>query len=1329
MENIRLVHSLDRPNDLKTIVRQDLRDLGIKAPKIKSKKSKKLNQSRSSTQQDTFLVSATVFGNYLQFVPSRYVPDCGFVPRFLADAAEIIEEHTKVEGVFRKSGSINRQKELRRDIEEDKGLESSSVHDVTGLVKQFFRELPDPLFTATYHDYFVRCYHLPLQERVDALLLLCLLLPIEHLSTLRFTMGLLSRLADQSTYNKMDAGNLAVVLAPNIMHVNSRSQKMNSTEEKLLQIQTAIVELLIRNAERIGLVSNSLAERTSLLAECFGTEDELDGASDDNTLEDSKDKKRRKRSSSLQGLVSSIGRGLSRLRRNSEGKNNLTSGSNYSLPNESEIASQPQSQSLSVTTNQEDHIMLQPAATPVVRKRRISGEAVPFSATKRRAILDQLPYKSALGATPFTPASTKKRQPYGISLHSLKWHYTSSQVLKMGKVGGGGSGNMSCSNPLRKSSKTKHLFKRLSSSREKDDRDSTGDVLRDKLDSPTGVPYSNSAMELSSTDRSPSSSSHGITRTVSSPSLHDTSAHNHHGDITLNQGFIDADMTLSLDSDANTTHTSPSSPTRGRPLKRAESYRRSQKPVRRSASTDGQIRRGQPNKLCNGLMDGKHENVKNMRRSFDKSDISHPIPIIVAPLPEKPDSYREDVMRSRLAPERRHTVQVGAGQLRASSILANTSIAPDIMESSLLQVVLPPPSGFGDQSMMEVDIDHEEMESNAPGSDEESEAGFSTISGGTVIHNPAAQLQSLGKNGGGGSHHMAHYGSSVSVNAQAKALQPSTSVDSLISTGSETSAAWSSHPNRDLDRSVSIDSGKGSLLDCVEGKSAGGRVMNTTFVKSAEPDTYSLHSEDGTISDLHLHGSNHSIKSLSAEDLKCRPKEKPAARSHSMYVAGAGRHKNIVPNLQISAETHRLLTRAGFLDSSAPPNVKDVALPFKSPEKPDRSNQSFNRDDRLGRSLRLERSGASRKERPISQHTERVSPVKEESAADQAVEAVKNTVSTAKAISASAERREEGMEDEEEVWVRRDPVGSKTRLGNPEVSTETSETTSQDVPSSLNLKRAEMRMQKHDSVLDIRESNAGRVKENVRNINSSLEHSVLDQSCNNSSLHFPQSTTRKRGQSPIRIPTIFAKGPNNPTAEYYRELALNAHRKEGGRIFPQIRVNSPSEEGGMPEDQAPNCSSLQSQNSTGSGKEVRSSAGEAPKQRETGRSLLNSSNIDLSSSLMDTIEDAVTPRAKKRHSQQDVGRSPLHESTNTKVTISESAEKLQLRTAKGLTPHQVGRFGPKGSSSDRSPGKPVKRLQSPRSPHTRHSPRRQSPQNARERDAFRLESCHFHEQY
>ena len=80
---------------------------------------------------------------------------------------------------------------------------------------------------------------------------------------------------------------------------------MNSAEEKLLQIQTAIVELLIQNADSIGVVSESLQQRSALMTEFFGTEDELE-ASDDNTLEDSKDcreqrKKHRKRSNSLQG--------------------------------------------------------------------------------------------------------------------------------------------------------------------------------------------------------------------------------------------------------------------------------------------------------------------------------------------------------------------------------------------------------------------------------------------------------------------------------------------------------------------------------------------------------------------------------------------------------------------------------------------------------------------------------------------------------------------------------------------------------------------------------------------------------------------------------------------------------------------------------------------------------------------------------------------------------------------------------------------------------------------------------------------------------------------
>mgnify|MGYP000228764657 CR=1 FL=1 len=111
------------------------------------------------------------------------------------------------------------------------------MYDVTALVKQFFRELPEPLFTSVYHDTFVRCYQLSNElEATRAILLLCLLLPTEHVSTLQYIMKLLAEIAENAEKNKMDTTNLAVILTPNIIHVNSKSETMKSCEEKLLQV-------------------------------------------------------------------------------------------------------------------------------------------------------------------------------------------------------------------------------------------------------------------------------------------------------------------------------------------------------------------------------------------------------------------------------------------------------------------------------------------------------------------------------------------------------------------------------------------------------------------------------------------------------------------------------------------------------------------------------------------------------------------------------------------------------------------------------------------------------------------------------------------------------------------------------------------------------------------------------------------------------------------------------------------------------------------------------------------------------------------------------------
>jgi hypothetical protein len=76
-------------------------------------------------------------------------------------------------------------------------------------------------------------------------------LPVKDPLLFLFFSFLLKNIAKNSDKNKMDATNLSVVLAPNFLYLNSKSEKMNSVEEKLLQFQTLVVEVLIRNAEDI----------------------------------------------------------------------------------------------------------------------------------------------------------------------------------------------------------------------------------------------------------------------------------------------------------------------------------------------------------------------------------------------------------------------------------------------------------------------------------------------------------------------------------------------------------------------------------------------------------------------------------------------------------------------------------------------------------------------------------------------------------------------------------------------------------------------------------------------------------------------------------------------------------------------------------------------------------------------------------------------------------------------------------------------------------------------------------------------------------------------
>uniref|UniRef100_A0A4W4FTP9 StAR-related lipid transfer (START) domain containing 13b n=1 Tax=Electrophorus electricus TaxID=8005 RepID=A0A4W4FTP9_ELEEL len=127
-------------------------------------------------------------------------------------------------GLFRKSGVKSRIQALRQMNEqspEDVTYEEQSAYDVADMVKQFFRDLPEPLLTSKLGETFLHIYqHVPKEQRLQAVQAAIMLMSDENREVLQTLLCFLSDVTSSVQENQMTPMNIAVCLAPSLFHLN-----------------------------------------------------------------------------------------------------------------------------------------------------------------------------------------------------------------------------------------------------------------------------------------------------------------------------------------------------------------------------------------------------------------------------------------------------------------------------------------------------------------------------------------------------------------------------------------------------------------------------------------------------------------------------------------------------------------------------------------------------------------------------------------------------------------------------------------------------------------------------------------------------------------------------------------------------------------------------------------------------------------------------------------------------------------------------------------------------------------------------------------------------
>ncbi|KAM8815628.1 rho GTPase-activating protein 27 isoform 1-T1 [Rhynchonycteris naso] len=176
------------------------------------------------------------------------------VPRFVQQCIRTVEARgLDIDGLYRISGNLATIQKLRYKVDHDERLDLDDgrwedVHVITGALKLFFRELPEPLFPFSHFRQFIAAIKLQDQDqRSRCVRDLVHTLPAPNHDTLRLLFQHLCRVIEHGEQNRMSVQSVAIVFGPTLLRPETEETSMPMT----MVFQNQVVELILQQCSDI----------------------------------------------------------------------------------------------------------------------------------------------------------------------------------------------------------------------------------------------------------------------------------------------------------------------------------------------------------------------------------------------------------------------------------------------------------------------------------------------------------------------------------------------------------------------------------------------------------------------------------------------------------------------------------------------------------------------------------------------------------------------------------------------------------------------------------------------------------------------------------------------------------------------------------------------------------------------------------------------------------------------------------------------------------------------------------------------------------------------